>query len=194
MPNIFLTSDWHFGHDREFIWGPRGFNSIGEHDAEIIARHNSLVKPDDDVYVLGDLMLGDNEHGLRCINRMNGRLHIIIGNHDTEKRKGLYIERLDNLVQIQYATMFKWNGYHFYCSHYPSYTGNLERESLKQMTLDLFGHTHQKSNFYQDIPFMYHVGLDSHNGYPVEINEIVRDMNAKVDECKDFLKGGEEDY
>lgn len=32
MGKIFLTSDLHFGHQREFLYGPRGFNTIQEHD------------------------------------------------------------------------------------------------------------------------------------------------------------------
>ena len=30
MSNIFVTSDMHFGHDREFIWKARGFTSLQE--------------------------------------------------------------------------------------------------------------------------------------------------------------------
>ena len=48
---IWLCSDWHFWHNREFIWGPRRFNSIEEMNETIVDRHNSLVLPEDDVYV-----------------------------------------------------------------------------------------------------------------------------------------------
>ena len=72
-------------------------------------------------------------------------------------------------------------------THYPCMTGNLEKESLKQMTLNLYGHTHQQTNFYQDMPFIYHVGLDSHNCTPVHIDQIIEDMKNKVDECKAML-------
>ena len=58
MGNIFLTSDLHFGHNKEFIYKVRGFNSIEEMNEAIIERWNSVVNNDDDVYVLGDLMLG----------------------------------------------------------------------------------------------------------------------------------------
>ena len=61
---IWLTSDWHFGHDREFIWKARGFASIEDMNEYIITAHNTMVNPDDDVYVLGDLMLGNSEKGI----------------------------------------------------------------------------------------------------------------------------------
>lgn len=33
---IWFTSDLHFGHNKSFLYEPRGFNSIEEHDATII--------------------------------------------------------------------------------------------------------------------------------------------------------------
>ena len=43
MGKIWFTSDLHFGHDREFLWGPRGFENIQEHDAVIFEKWNSVV-------------------------------------------------------------------------------------------------------------------------------------------------------
>ena len=60
---IWFTSDTHFGHIKDFLWSPRGFNSIEEHDEIIIKNWNELVAPEDEVYHLGDVMLNDNEHG-----------------------------------------------------------------------------------------------------------------------------------
>ncbi len=183
---IWFTSDWHFGHDREFIWKPRGFSSVEEHDNTIIAKHNGLIFDDDDVYVLGDLMLGNNEYGLNCIKQLKGKLHIIRGNHDTDSRIALY-SQLPQVVEICDAKYLRHGKFHFFLCHYPTMTGNLEKESLTQMTCNLFGHTHQKSKFYNDVPYMYHVGIDGHDGWPVLINEVIADMKHKVEECKSFL-------
>jgi hypothetical protein len=38
-----------------------------------------------------------------------------------------------------------------------------------------------------DMPFMYHVGVDSHNCYPVLLDDIIEEMHQKVEECKRFL-------
>ena len=85
--------------------------------------------------------------------------------------------------EIRWADMLNYKGYHFYLSHFPTLTGNLEKESLKQCTCNLFGHTHQTTNFHLDMPFMYHVGVDSHNCYPVSLDDIIQEMKAKVIEC-----------
>lgn len=183
---IWLTSDWHFNHDREFIYKPRGFDSVEAMNEHIITCHNILVQPLDDVYVLGDLMLGDSEKGIECIKQMKGRLHIVRGNHDTDSRIELY-KQLPNVVEIENAIVLKYRKYHFYMSHYPTLTGNLEKESLKQMTLNLYGHTHQKGSFFEDRPYMFHVGIDSSKCFPNCLDDIIVAMNNKVEECKEFL-------
>lgn len=55
------------------------------------------------------------------------------------------------------------------------------------MTLNLFDHTHQKDNFYEDNFFMYHVGIDSHNCYPVSLDTVIEDIKNKYEEYKDML-------
>ena len=191
MSKIFVCSDLHFNHDRQFIWGARGFNSVEEMNEVIIERHNSVVTPEDDVYILGDLCLGGGESSTifrnqALIGRLNGRLHIVLGNHDTPARIEMY-RFCRNVVEIVYATMIHYQGYHFYLSHFPTLTANLEKEHLKQCTINLFGHTHQQTNFYNDMPFMYHVGMDSHDCYPVLLDDAIEEMKNKVKECKEQL-------
>jgi calcineurin-like phosphoesterase family protein len=185
---IFVTSDLHFNHNREFVWKVRGFNAIDEMNETIVKNWNATVGKDDHVYVLGDLCLGGGDLSVLAANKMlieslNGKLHIIRGNHDTESRVRMY-ETCANVVDdVKWADMLCYKGYHFYLSHFPTLTGNLEKETLKQCTCNLFGHTHQTTNFYLDMPYLYHVGVDSHNCYPVSLDNIIQEMKAKVKEC-----------
>jgi calcineurin-like phosphoesterase family protein len=185
---IYLTSDLHFNHNREFIWKARGFTSVQEMNEEIIKRYNALVRPDDDVYILGDSSLGGGDEQILATNKalieqLNGKLHIIRGNHDTDRRVAMYASCKNVVGPILYADMIHYKGYHFYLSHFPTLTGNLEKESLKQCTCNLFGHTHQTTNFHMDMPYMYHVGVDSHDCKPVLLDDIIKEMEAKVIEC-----------
>ena len=50
---IYVTSDTHFGHDREFIWKPRGCSSIREHDDWLNEQFASVLTEFDDLYILG---------------------------------------------------------------------------------------------------------------------------------------------
>ena len=186
MSKIFLTSDTHFGHDREFIWKVRGFNSVEEMNETIVQKWNKTVSAEDDAYILGDVILGDPVN-IEYVKRLNGKLHIVLGNHDTPKREEMY-RNLPNVVEVaEVGIRLKYKKHHFVLTHYPTMTGNLEKESLKQMSLNLYGHTHQASNFYNDTPFMYHVGVDSHDCYPALLDDIIDEMYAKVKECVAFL-------
>lgn len=185
---IWLTSDLHLGHGRQFLWGPRGFTSSLEHDEAVIRNWNSVVEPKDDVYVLGDVMLGDNAHGAEYFSKLNGRIHLVRGNHDTEARWNQVYPELPNVVEMcGWAHMLCYRKYHFYLSHFPTLTGNLEKESLHQCTLNLFGHTHSKDKFFEDRPYMYNVSLDANDNTPVLLDDIIERMKDKVKECIEYL-------
>lgn len=186
--NIWISSDYHFNHDKEFIWKARGFESVEEMNETIVKKNNECVAPEDTLIICGDLMLGGAdklEEGLALLNRMNGLKLVVGGNHDTPNRREAYLR---TGIPVFDAYAFTYRKYHFYASHYPTLTGNLEKESLKQVTCNLFGHTHQTSNFYNEIPFMYHVGVDSHECYPVLLDDVIKEMNEKVEECKAQLQ------
>lgn len=185
---IYCTSDTHFCHNRRFIFEPRGFKTIDEHDEAIIQRWNSVVSNEDIVYHLGDVMLGgpDCKKGIEYLKRLNGKIHIIRGNHCTDNRCVSYLE-CENVVEVVDAKYLHYKKYHFFMTHYPCFSGNLHHDSLKKTTCNLFGHTHSKEKFYQDIPFMYNVAVDAHNCAPVSLDKIIEEMEEKVEECKEFL-------
>lgn len=187
MSKIWLTSDWHFGHDKEFVWKVRGYNSIQEMNEGIIAKHNSLVEPDDIVYCLGDCVLGDINN-VNNITELNGQIKIIRGNHCTDRRVEAY-KILPNVEYIGWAEMIKYQGYHFYLSHYPTLTSNMDEGApLKARVLNLYGHSHANDKF-QDMSkgLMYHVGMDSHNCYPISLDSIIEEIKEKTNECLSFL-------
>lgn len=180
---IFVTSDTHFGHDREFLWGPRGFTNYEDHDTEVIRRWNEVVGEDDIVYHLGDVMLGNNNYGMGCLAVLNGHIKIIPGNHDTATRLELY-KKLPNVEVLGYAEMLRYKKYNFYLSHHPTMTSNLEKAPFLRMHLiNLFGHTHQNKQFYQDIPFMFHVGMDSNNCTPILLDDAISLMQEETKKC-----------
>lgn len=174
---IYITSDWHFNHDRDFVYQPRGFSSIDEMNEEIIARYNEIVKPEDDVYVLGDLMLGNNEIGLKCIKNLKGNIHVIRGNHDTNTRMDLY-NNCYNIVEITEGKFLNYKDYHFYLSHYPCLTTNGDEHNfLKRRMINLCGHRHTQNAFEDfDKGLIYHCEVDAHDCYPVSIEEIIKDI------------------
>lgn len=179
---IYFTSDLHFGHDKLFLYGPRGFTNIQEHDETIIKNWNSIVTPDDIVYVLGDLMLNDNAHGVECVNKLNGHLKVILGNHDTIERTSIYEgEQLKNVEVLGYAVPLRYKKFNFFLSHYPTITNNYDSDKLYKIVVNLCGHTHTNNRFVDaDKGMIYHCELDAHNNKPVSIEEV-------IDECRELV-------
>ena len=183
---IWFTSDLHFCHDREFLYKPRGFDNVWDMNRAIVENWNAVVQPEDDVYVLGDLMLNNNDEGMRLLKSLKGNIHIILGNHDTDTRIGLYNDCY-NVVEIAYATMITYDKFRFFLCHYRTEVSPLGEAHLSQYPINLYGHTHQKTPFYMDNPWYYNVGVDSHNCTPVCIDQIIEECRAKHQECGNML-------
>ena len=180
MSDVFLTSDLHFCHTQEFLYKPRGFDSVEEMNEAIVERWNSVVAPGDIVFILGDLMLNDNEKALTYIKRLNGDLAVIWGNHDSEARQQLLYEKCPAIMIMGYAHQFKHHKLTCYLSHYPTLTANYDDKHFSQHVINFHGHTHQQTNWLNPAnPFTYHVGLDSHNCTPVNIEEAISDIRNR---------------
>jgi calcineurin-like phosphoesterase family protein len=175
--SIFIVSDTHFGHNKNFIFEPRGFTTVEEHDETIIQNWNSIVKPEDEVFHLGDVFLVDNEHGIKCLNRLNGHIHIIRGNHDSETRLELF-KRSPNVVEVCDGKFFHFKKFHFFLSHFPCLTSNLDIDKpLFARTLNLCGHSHIQDPFADwDKGTIFHVEVDTNNCFPWNIEEIIELM------------------
>lgn len=171
---VWLTSDLHFGHDREFIYGPRGFDGVAAMNETIIRNWNAIVSPEDDVYVLGDIMLGDDKTGLSCLRRLQGNIHIIVGNHDTDRRIELYREMG---YDVEFGARLSHRKLSFYLSHYPTITENFDEEKpINRRVFNLHGHTHQGNKFNQMFPTMYCVGLEAQSNCPVSLDQVVDEI------------------
>ena len=166
---IYLTSDFHFCHNKEFLFQGRGFETIDEMNKAIIQNVNSIVMPEDILIIAGDCMLNDNEKGIECLKQLNGIKKLVIGNHDTDNRIKRYKE--ENIFEeIGYAIRFRYKKESFYISHYPRYTSNTD----KKQVINLYGHLHSKTKINQINPQGIHIGLDSNDLKPISIEECYR--------------------
>jgi calcineurin-like phosphoesterase family protein len=84
MSEVFLISDTHFGHKGIINFSGaksyRPFNTIEEHDAELVKRWNSVVGKRDIVWHLGDFCFG--KRNLPIAAELNGLKKLVLGNHD----------------------------------------------------------------------------------------------------------------
>lgn len=182
----YLISDTHFFHDREFIWKVRGFSSEKEMRLKYINEWNNTVHDNDDVYVLGDFCLGNNHEGIiNLVQSLKGKIHLIIGNHDTDGKIKLYRE-CKNIVEIVYATIVVYNKRRYYLSHYPTEVATLESDPDTCM-INVHGHLHTKQMFYEDKPYHVNVATNVTGGKLLTFDDINRYFYEKVEECKQFL-------
>ena len=127
---VWFTSDLHLGHNKPFLYEPRGFKNIQEHDNAIIENWNKIIRPNDKVYVLGDLMLNDNDLVMTTAyyayaNNMTLNRYYYARDIDKQIEKNLevYVEELHNqkpeencIYLFDEGTVkdYKDSGLHFY--------------------------------------------------------------------------------
>ena len=135
MTNWYIA-DTHFGHENIIKLCNRDFASVEAMDQELVFYINDCVGPDDDLWVIGDFSCNkrakDGDYLSRIFNQINGRKHLIIGNHDTKKVLEL------PWVSIQQQVQIKDGEHTFFLNHYPMITWPGARYGCIQ----LFGHIH----------------------------------------------------
>jgi calcineurin-like phosphoesterase family protein/RNAse (barnase) inhibitor barstar len=77
-----FTSDLHFGHANIIEYSGRPFTDAEQMNQSLIERWNELVRPGDDVWVLGDVAMGRITDTLPLVGRLAGNKHLVTGNHD----------------------------------------------------------------------------------------------------------------
>lgn len=89
-----FTSDAHFFFHKNIIkYCNRPFIDVQSMNETLINNWNSVVSPGDVVYSLGDFAMGKIGEIKDVLSRLNGKLHMITGNHDQE-----IIKNANNLV------------------------------------------------------------------------------------------------
>ena len=84
-PEIFVISDLHFGHANIIRYCARPFShdAVDEMDKVLIKNWNYTVKPVDRIFHIGDLCYGpDAKDPSEYLQRLNGKIFLIDGNHD----------------------------------------------------------------------------------------------------------------
>ena len=98
----FIISDTHFHHkgiltfkddDGEII---RQFKDVDEMNQTIVDNWNSVVKKNDKIYHLGDVVMKTSVWAFEILNELNGRKILIKGNHDTA-RLNIYKRYFDDI-------------------------------------------------------------------------------------------------
>lgn len=149
-------------------------------DLNLIQNWNSVVKPDDIVFDLGDFAFATNGRWKELFNQLNGYHYLILGNHDRSRYPGDKIINLfDNVSQ---QMILKIDNQVIYLNHFPylCFDGTYRTDNIPWQ---LFGHVHlntcKEKNTGKDFerlkllfPNQYDVGVDFNNYRPISYLEV----------------------
>ena len=182
---FFFTSDTHFGHAKIMVYCNRPFETVEEHDEELIKRWNEKVPEDGIVFHLGDVGFGNPERINSILNRLHGKIYLVIGNHDWKRIVQEQAWRFDLMTQ---QINMKIGKQHIILNHYPllCFAGSWREEDP---TWQLFGHVHTSpySDSGLDNPRLqmlfktqYDVGVDNNDFTPLSYSEVKTIIENKI--------------
>jgi calcineurin-like phosphoesterase family protein len=157
-----FTSDTHFGHKNIIEYCQRGMKQFGRTFTDVeemfqvlVGAWNSKVLPHDEVYHLGDFAMGPSTEWPRYASALNGRKHLIFGNHDCDESKyrktGVWTPRPKiyecGFLSIQEELYINYRGVRIWMAHFPygetdSKRGYSRPKAKQQWDVALNGHVH----------------------------------------------------
>lgn len=165
----YYIADLHLGHNNIIRLSNRPFKSVEEMDKAIIDAWNKTVEPDDDVYIIGDLIYR-SPNPEQYLKALGGRKHLIKGNHDSFiKNRALhrYFESIDDIKIIQDGSS-QVVLFHYPMAEWPGYY----RDSIL-----LWGHLHNNDNeaakIMRQLKNNYNVGVDVIGFAPLTLKQIM---------------------
>jgi calcineurin-like phosphoesterase family protein len=186
---VFFTSDTHFYHSNIINFCGRPFKNVEVMNETLIANWNSVVGPDDIVFHLGDFCLGGSAEWTNILNRLNGKIYLIVGNHDIKNLRQGYYSLFEHIAMQMHIEVGKQK---IYLNHCPFLCyGGAYRD-----TWQLFGHVHtSKQNTGIDAPRLhmlfptqYDVGVDNNNFTPVSFEQVKRIIEIQVEQYEKIRK------
>jgi calcineurin-like phosphoesterase family protein len=131
MSKKFAISDLHFDHKRIIELCNRPFASVEEMNEQMVARWNSVVGANDDVFFGGDFGFNDKKVS-GWFEKLNGVKHLVVGNHDHNATKKLGWYSVHTRMEVEH------DGTLFVLDHYPIEDWNKRYHD----SVHLYGHVH----------------------------------------------------
>lgn len=179
--DIWVISDTHLFHANILKFQDargnliRPFDSVDEMNQCMLDNWNSVVKPGDKVYHLGDVFLGDKEAFKKLWPKFNGSKRLIVGNHDDIR----FLTSGGFFKQSYMWRMLKDFG--LLLTHVPVHSTALKRRESRVdgsidycMLKNVHGHIHQNNSPGDVYPGDHYVNVcvEKTNYTPVNIEEL----------------------
>jgi len=181
MSDTWFIADTHFNHKSILDFrnrkdkAIREFDSVKAMDEHIIECWNSVVKPNDTVWHLGDVVYGDDRMVWMYANfrRLNGIKKLIIGNHDRLPDICLYFDEVRLwMIDTDLRILLSHVPIHQSCAHM---FGSKDSGILKNPLplLNVHGHIHENPS----PPGPYQcVSVEHINYTPINVDQLKMEL------------------
>jgi len=177
---IWFTSDTHYLHANIIKYTGRPWDSRNDMCAALINNWNEVVNKKDEVYHLGDVSLGPMRDTIEILQSLNGRKHLIWGNHDSPLHKDAFRKEFvscENYRELKIQDADAPRGkQHIVLCHYPLYSWNKAYHGSWM----LHGHMHSLIDETNRTTTRLDVGVDSHNYYPISYDQVKKIMSERA--------------
>ena len=174
---IYFTADLHLGHKNIIKHCDRPFSCVEEMDDHIIATWNSIVRPDDSVYIIGDLIFRSSVAPQSYLSNLRGKKHLLLGNHDTAWVKK--VEMSQQFASVEYIAEISDGQHKITLCHYPLMSWN----HMAKGSYMIHGHIHnnreaQYFSLLRQMPNLLNAGVDINGFRPVRLSELIENNEA----------------
>ena len=168
---IFFTADQHFGHINIIRHCSRPFSSVIEMDKSLLENWNSCVGQNCTVYIIGDLFFRNTVPAHEYLLKINGKKHLIIGNHDKDWMKR--IDLFDFFETVSYMAEISDGSHRITLCHYPLMTW----DGCGKGTYMIHGHCHNSIDtmyfsLLQIMPDILNAAVEINGYQPVTFDEL----------------------
>lgn len=198
-----FVSDTHFGHLNIIKYSNRPFKDVSHMNEVLIGNWNEVVAPNDTVYHLGDVALGDKSLWESVFSRLNGYKVLVVGNHDAvflgnkEPYREKYLHLYEAFDEIYDNLSGFWldDGTIVNLSHFP-YDGDShgkdrysEHRIIDRGRVLIHGHTHAEYDKHgvgarvsrsKRGSLQIHVGCDAWDYAPVSEDKVIELIQANT--------------
>ncbi len=190
-----------FGHENVIGYCDRPYLNAHEMNVDMVEKWNSVVKPEDTVYYLGDFSM--STHNIHIVSKLNGNVLLLPGNHDRSfnyldkkqsslpQRRKLYYDAGFKKI-LEQPTSIKVGDYDVLLSHFPYFEDHSEfniryKEYRPKDNGQFLLHGHIHQNWLKKSR-QINVGVDVWGFKPVSENTIIAVIKDKRDFIKNYLE------
>ena len=170
---ILFTADLHLGHANIIKHCERPFLNAEEMDEHLISAWNVHVRPNDTVYIIGDLIFRNTVSPDNYLSRLRGKKHLILGNHDKD-----WIKKADmpkHFISVERFAEISDGQHKITLCHYPLMSWN----QIMKGSYMIHGHIHNNRDamyfpLIREMPNLLNAGVEINNYHPVKLSELMR--------------------